>query len=73
VGGVPRGQSAARSPDGNAIDFSHTSNIVGALQQASGKGLVYLAAESLYPSGVGSLVPKDSPMRTVRDLQGKRV
>lgn len=57
----------------NAIDFGHASDGIGIFQQASGKGLVYLAAESPYPGGVGFLVPKDSPIRTVRDLQGKKV
>ncbi|MGJ7487009.1 aliphatic sulfonate ABC transporter substrate-binding protein [Variovorax sp. LT2P21] len=57
----------------NAIDFGHASDGIGIFQQASGKGLVYLAAESPYPGGVGFLVPKESPIRTVRDLQGKKV
>ncbi|KAF1049532.1 aliphatic sulfonate ABC transporter substrate-binding protein [Xylophilus sp.] len=56
-----------------AIDFGHASDGIGVFQQASGKGLAYLAAESPYPGGVGFLVPKDSPIRSVRDLQGKRV
>ena len=57
----------------NAIDFGHASDGIGVFQQASGKGLAYLAAESPYPGGVGFLVPKDSPIRTVRDLKGKKV
>ena len=57
----------------NAIDLGHASDGIGVFQQASGKGLAYLAAESPYPGGVGFLVPKDSPIRTVRDLRGKRV
>lgn len=56
-----------------AIDFGHASDGIGVFQQASGKGLVYLAAESPYPGGVGFLVPKDSPIKTVRDLKGRKV
>jgi sulfonate transport system substrate-binding protein len=56
-----------------AIDFGHASDGIGVFQQASGKGLVYLAAESPYPGGVGFLVPRDSPIRSVRDLKGKKV
>ena len=56
-----------------AIDFGHAADGIGVFQQASGKGLVYLAAESPYPGGVGFLVPKDSPIQSVRDLKGKRV
>lgn len=56
-----------------AIDFGHASDGIGVFQQASGKGLAYLAAESPYPGGVGFLVPQDSPIQSVRDLKGKRV
>ncbi|RYZ02166.1 MAG: aliphatic sulfonate ABC transporter substrate-binding protein [Comamonadaceae bacterium] len=57
----------------DAIDFGHASDGIGVFQQASNKGLAYLAAESPYPRGVGFLVPKNSPVRTIRDLKGKRV
>lgn len=56
-----------------AIDFGHASDGIGVFQQASGKGLAYLAAESPYPGGVGFLVPRDSPIRSVRDLKGRKV
>jgi NitT/TauT family transport system substrate-binding protein/sulfonate transport system substrate-binding protein len=67
------GSQLAEALAANAIDFGHASDGIGVFQQASGKGLVYLAAESPYPGGVGFLVPKDSPIRTVRDLKGKKV
>ena len=57
----------------NAIDFGHASDGIGVFQQASNKGLVYLAAESPYPGGVGFLVPQDSPIKTVADLKGQKV
>lgn len=56
-----------------AIDVGHASDGISVFQQASGKGLVYLAAESPYPRGIGILVPRDSPIHTVRDLKGKKV
>jgi NitT/TauT family transport system substrate-binding protein/sulfonate transport system substrate-binding protein len=67
------GSQLAEALAAKAIDFGHASDGIGIFQQASGKGLVYLAAESPYPGGVGFLVPKDSPIRTVRDLKGKKV
>lgn len=67
------GSQLAEALSANAIDFGHASDGIGVFQQASGKGLVYLAAESPYPGGVGFLVPKDSPIKTVADLKGKKV
>ncbi|MET0312370.1 MAG: aliphatic sulfonate ABC transporter substrate-binding protein [Burkholderiaceae bacterium] len=57
----------------DAIDFGHASDGIGVFQQASNKGLVYLAAETPYPRGVGFLVPKNSPLQSIKDLKGKRV
>ena len=67
------GSQLAEALSANAIDFGHASDGIGVFQQASGNGMAYLAAESPYPGGVGFLVPKDSPIRTVRDLKGKKV
>ena len=67
------GGQLAEALAAGAIDFGHAADGIGVFQQASGKGLVYLAAESPYPGGVGFLVPKDSPYQSVRDLKGKRV
>lgn len=67
------GGQLAEALSAGAIDFGHAADGIGVFQQASGKGLVYLAAESPYPGGVGFLVPKDSAYQSVRDLKGKRV
>lgn len=69
----PGGSQLVEALYAGAIDFGHASDAVSVFQQASGKGLAYLAAESPYPSGIGVLVPQDSPIRTVRDLKGRRV
>lgn len=57
----------------DAIDFGHASDGIGVFQQASNKGLAYLAAETPYPRGVGFLVPKNSPIQSIKDLKGKKV
>ena len=57
----------------DAIDFGHASDGIGVFQQASNKGLAYIAAETPYPRGVGFLVPKNSPFQSIRDLKGRRV
>ena len=67
------GGQVAEALVAGAIDFGHASDGIGVFQQASGKGLVYLAAETPYPGGVGFLVPKDSPIKSIKDLKGQRV
>lgn len=67
------GGQLAEALAAGAIDFGHASDGIGVFQQASGKGLVYLAAETPYPGGVGFLVPKDSPIKSIKDLKGQRV
>ena len=67
------GGQLAEALAAGAIDFGHAADGIGVFQQASGKGLVYLAAESPYPGGVGFLVPKDSPIKSIKDLNGKTV
>lgn len=69
----PGGGQLTEALVAGAIDFGHASDGVGVFQQASGKGLAYLAAESPYPKGVGFLVPEHSPLKTIADLKGKRV
>ena len=69
----PGGGQLTEALVAGAIDFGHASDGVGVFQQASGKGLAYLAAESPYPKGVGFLVPENSPLKTIADLKGKRV
>jgi NitT/TauT family transport system substrate-binding protein/sulfonate transport system substrate-binding protein len=67
------GSQVAEALTVGAIDVGHAADAIGVFQQASGKGLHYLAAESPYPGGLGLLVPKSSPVQTVRDLKGKRI
>ncbi len=67
------GSQVAEALTVGAIDVGHAADAIGVFQQASGKGLNYLAAESPYPGGLGLLVPESSPIQTVRDLKGKRI
>lgn len=69
----PGGSQVAEALSLGAIDVGHAADAIGVFQQASGKGLHYLAAESPYPGGLGLLVPRSSPVQTVRDLKGKRI
>lgn len=56
-----------------AIDFGHAADTPSVFGQAAGVGAVYLAAEQPYPQGIAILVPKDSPLKSVADLKGRKV
>ena len=56
-----------------AIDLGHAADAPSVFAQASGKPVVYLAAEQPYPKGIGVLVGKDSGIERVEQLKGKRV
>lgn len=67
------GSQVAEALSLGAIDVGHAADAIGVFQQASGKGLHYLAAESPYPGGLGLLVAKNSTIQSVRDLKGKKI
>lgn len=56
-----------------AIDFGHAADAPCVFAQAAGVDFVYLAAEPPYPEGIAILVPRDSPLRGVADLKGRKV
>lgn len=56
-----------------AIDFGTTGDSPPIIAQAANIDFVYAGVEPPSPRGVGILVPKDSPIRTVADLKGKRL
>ena len=56
-----------------SIDFGHAADTPTVFAQAAGVNSVYLAAEQPYPQGIAILVAKDSPVKTIADLKGKKV
>lgn len=57
-----------------AVDFhADVADAVPVFTQAAGVDLVYYAKESPSPAAQAIIVPKDSPIRSVADLKGKRV
>ncbi|WP_180953768.1 sulfonate ABC transporter substrate-binding protein [Bacillus sp. T33-2] len=57
----------------NNIDFGHAADANAVFAQASGMPLVYVASESPNPEGLAMIVQKDSDIKTVADLKGKKI
>jgi len=56
-----------------AIDLGHAADAPSVFAQATGKPVVYLAAEQPYPLGIGVLVRAESKVQSIADLKGQRV
>lgn len=56
-----------------SIDLWHTGEASPIFAQAAGTPLVYVAHELASPSSEAILIPKNSPVRTVAELKGKKV
>ena len=56
-----------------SIDFGVTGEAPPVFAQAAGAPLLYVGAEPPAPDGEAILVPKDSPIKSVADLKGKKV
>ncbi len=69
----PAGPQLLEALNAGAIDFGNTGEAPPIFAQAAGTGLVYVAFEPAAPKGEAILVPKDSPIRSVADLRGKKI
>ena len=56
-----------------ALEFGLTGDAPPVFAQASGKDLVYAGAEPAKPDSSAILVQRDSPLRTLADLRGKKI
>ncbi|MCK1358161.1 sulfonate ABC transporter substrate-binding protein [Bradyrhizobium sp. 199] len=55
-----------------SVDFGAVGDSPPVFAQAAGAAIVYAAGQPI-TNGQGILVPKDSPIRTIADLKGKRI
>jgi sulfonate transport system substrate-binding protein len=69
----PSGPPLLEALNVGAIDFGVTGETPPIFAQAAGAPLVYLAYDPPAPQGEAILVPKDSPLKSVADLKGKKV
>ncbi|WP_045835988.1 sulfonate ABC transporter substrate-binding protein [Hyphomicrobium sp. 99] len=69
----PFGPPLLEAINAGAIDFGHTGEAPPVFAQAAGSSIVYVAHEPPAPEGEAILVPKDSPIKSVAELKGKKV
>lgn len=69
----PSGPPLLEALNVGAIDFGNTGEAPPIFAQAAGAPIQYVAYEPPAPKGEAILVPKDSALKTVADLKGKKV
>jgi len=69
----PGGPQLLEALSAGSIDFGTTGEAPPVFAQAAGSPLVYVGVEPPAPTGEAILVHKDSPIKTVADLKGKKV
>ena len=69
----PSGPPLLEALNVGAIDFGNTGEAPPIFAQAAGAPLQYVAYEPPAPKGEAILVPKDSPLKSVADLKGKKI
>ena len=69
----PGGPQLLETLNAGAVDFGSTGETPPIFAQAANAPLVYIAHEPPAPRGEAILVPKDSPIKSVADLKGKKV
>ena len=69
----PSGPPLLEALDVGAIDFGNTGEAPPIFAQAAGAPIQYVAYEPPAPKGEAILVPKDSPLKSIVDLKGRKV
>lgn len=69
----PGGPQLLEGLNVGSVDFGVTGETPPVFAQAAGADLVYVAHEPPAPTGEAILVPKDSPIKSVAELKGKKV
>jgi sulfonate transport system substrate-binding protein len=69
----PGGPQLLEGLNVGSVDFGTTGETPPVFAQAAGADLLYVAYEPPAPTSEAILVPKDSPLKSVADLKGKKV
>ena len=69
----PAGPQLLEGVNVGSIDIGHSGEAPPIFAEAAGTPFVYLGSQPPYPVGEAILVPKNSPLKTVADLKGKKI
>lgn len=69
----PSGPPLLEALNAGGIDFGHTGDSPPIFAQAAGVPLVYVGASTPCPENSGIVVAKDSPIKTLADLKGRKI
>ena len=69
----PAGPQLLEGLNVGSIDFGYVGEAPPIFAQAAGANFVYVGYEAPAPSAEAILIPKDSPIKNVKDLKGKKV
>ncbi|MFC0558878.1 sulfonate ABC transporter substrate-binding protein [Halalkalibacter alkalisediminis] len=69
----PAGPQLLEALNVGSIDFGHTGEAPPIFAQAAGAPIVYIANGPASPKGEAILVQKNSPIKSIEDLKGKKV
>jgi sulfonate transport system substrate-binding protein len=69
----PSGPRLLEAIKGGAVDFAHSGEAPPIFAQAAGTPLLYIGHEPAAPKSEAIILPKDSPLKTVADLKGKKI
>jgi sulfonate transport system substrate-binding protein len=69
----PAGPPLLEAINSGSVDFGYTGEAPPVFAQAAGTPLFYVAYDPLSTKAEAILVPKDSPIKSVADLKGKKV
>lgn len=69
----PAGPQLLEALNVGSIDFGHTGEAPPIFAQAANAPLVYVANQPANPAGEAIVVQKDSPIKSVKELKGKKV
>jgi sulfonate transport system substrate-binding protein len=69
----PGGPQLLEALNVGSLDFGHTGEAPPIFAQAAGAPLVYYANSTANPKGEGILVPKNSSIKSLKDLKGKKI